>query len=233
MNAMIKKTEAAIAAYGERGPFEAYAESAAPRTILGRLLRFSKGDFLTGEDDEPVENGALFVAGVDHLLVGWILWQGAKPVEQIMMPVALGQAPPRRDDLGHHDQTQWERDSKGEPRDPWAYTAYLPLLAEAGSGLHTFTTSSRGGHGALGELSRAYARHRRKEPGLLPRIALNVDSYQHSKREYGRVKVPNFTVIGWQPSALFNDALREAGVEPIEPARPPTFAQEMDDEIPF
>jgi hypothetical protein len=38
----------ALATYAP-DPFEAYANAISPRTIVGTLLKFSKGDFLAGE----------------------------------------------------------------------------------------------------------------------------------------------------------------------------------------
>src|SRR5438128_173716 len=81
---------------------------------------------------------------------------------------------PKRSELGHTDQERWEVDSHGEKRDPWQFTNYLPLLAESGE-LFTFTTSSRGGIGAIGELCRRYSQHRKHHPDVLPMIALDVD----------------------------------------------------------
>jgi hypothetical protein len=67
-------------------------------------------------------------------------------------------------------------------------------------------------------------------------IALDVGSYQHQNREYGRIKYPLFTPMGWAPKTAFNDALAAAGFTPG--AEPPasqeeTQAEEMSDAIPF
>jgi hypothetical protein len=56
---------------------------------------------------------------------------------------------------------------------------------------------------------------------VLPIIALDVDSYQHKVKEYGRIKLPKFTPRGWAPKAKFEEALAAAGYaaesEPVEP----------------
>lgn len=232
MNDIIKRESTAVAAYGERDPFAAYADSIRPGYIVGRLLKFSKGDYLLGEDSEPVHEGTVVVAAVDQLLTGWIRWENAKPAEHRMVLVASGQYPPRRHELGDLDRANWEADSNGEPRDPWQFSAYLPLLSEAAD-LWTFSTSSRGGHGAIGELSRSYARHRRKAPNDLPRISLRSDSYQHPNREYGRIKTPLFELVGWEVKDRVVAALAEAGLAPAEPEPLPPIAKDLDDEVPF
>src|SRR5262249_771929 len=129
-------------------PFEAYADAVSPRNIVGSLLKFSKGDYLAGEDGVLVPAGTTFTANADELRVGWVRWCDGKPVEHIMQRVADGAVPPKREELGDQDQSTWELDSTGQPRDPWQLTNYLPLMNELGE-LFTFTTSSRGGLGAI------------------------------------------------------------------------------------
>ena len=132
----------AIATYAP-DPFEAYANAVAPRTIIGTLLRFSKGDYVAGEEGKEIPNGSTFTANVDELLAGWIKWSGGRPVEHMMVRVAEGHTLPKREALGDSDASHWEADSEGLPRDPWQFTNYLPLLDEQG-GIFTFATSSRG-----------------------------------------------------------------------------------------
>ena len=217
---------------GSATPSRSYADSIRPGYIVGKLLKFSKGDYLLGEDAGPVNQGTVVVAAIDQLLTGWIRWENAKPAEHRMVLVASGQYPPRRHELGDLDRANWEADSNGKARDPWQYSAYLPLLSEAGD-LWTFSTSSRGGHGAIGELCRGYARHRRKAPDELPRISLGSDSYPHPNREYGRIKTPLFELVGWEAKDRFVAALAEAGLTPAEPEPLPPIAKDLDDDIPF
>jgi len=225
----------ALANYGH-DPFEAYANAVAPRTIIGTLLRFSKGDYVAGEEGKEIPEGSTFTANVDELLAGWIKWSGGKPVEHIMVRVAEGRTLPKREVLGDADASRWEADGSGVPRDPWQFTNYLPLLGEQGE-IFTFATSSRGGLTAIGDLTRRYARHRRAgHCDVHPIIALDVGSYQHQNREYGRIKYPLFTPMGWAPKAAFNETLAAAGFTPE--AEPPasqeeTQAEEISDEIPF
>jgi hypothetical protein len=233
MNELIKREPTAVASYGERDPFDVYADSIRPGYIVGKLLKFSKGDYLLGEGAELVDQGTVVVAAIDQLLTGWIRWESAKPAEHRMVLVASGQEPPLRHELGYLDRANWEADNNGRPRDPWQYSAYLPLLSAAGD-LWTFSTSSRGGHGAIGKLSRAYAHHRRKKPDELPRISLRGDSYPHPDRQYGRIKVPLFELAGWEAKDRVVAALAETGLTPDE--LPPTAvdrSSDLDDDIPF
>src|SRR5580765_3143621 len=103
MNEIIKREPAAVALYGERDPFEIYADSIRPGYIVGKLLKFSKGDYLLGEGAELVAQGTVVVAAMNQLLTGWIRWESAMPTEHRMVLVASGQIPSRRDDLGYLD----------------------------------------------------------------------------------------------------------------------------------
>jgi hypothetical protein len=165
------ETKNELAPGGLSDPFAAYADAIAPQYIIGEMLRFSKGDYIVGQDD-TVPAGTTFTANLDELMAGWIKWVDNKPVEHIMVRVADGIPPKKRTELGDDDKTLWELDSQGKPRDPWQFTNYLPLMNEKGE-LFTFTTSSRGGLGAIADLSRRYARHRKRHPNVFPVIALN------------------------------------------------------------
>jgi len=225
----------ALTTVGDDDAFAAYANAVAPRNIIGTLLKFSKGDYLAGEEGAPVQAGTLFTANVGELLVGWVRWSASKPTDHLMLRVADNKPLPKRADLGDLDQTAWELDGAGTPRDPWQFTNYLPLLNETGE-LFTFVTSSRGGIGAIGELCHRYSRHHRRHPDVLPIVALEVDSYQHKVKDYGRIKFPKFTPMGWAPKSKFEEALIAAGftVSESEPAEPqPSTADELSDEVPF
>ena len=215
-------------------PFEAYANAVAPQNILGSLMKFSKGDYIAGETSEPIKIGITVTANLDEMLVGYIKWKEGKPVEQRMVRISDGAVPARREELGDDDPSKWEIDANnGQVKDPWQFTNYLPLMTEDGT-LYTFTTSSRGGLGAVGDLSRRYGRHRRKHDDVHPVIALDVDSYQHNNKAYGRIKVPVFTQVGWELKSRFNAALVTIGVAVCEVAPlEPDVKDEMSDEISF
>jgi len=236
MNTLMKKTTTSIAtAQDAKDPFEAFADVTAPQHIVGQLLRFNKGDFVVGEEaKKEIAPGSVFTANLDAMLTGWVRWEDGKPGPHAMQLVSENRPVPRREELGDTDQAQWELGSDGEPRDPWAFTVYLPLLG-GDDELYTFSTSSKGGHKAIGKLCRFYARSRKLKPECHPRVALQGDSYPH--HEYGRIKVPVFSPCGWEPKQKFNEALEAAGL--IAPAAPPLEAplppvrDDLNDEIPF
>lgn len=201
--------------------FQSYGDQVSQKSIVGKLLKFSKGDYLMGEDNEEVEEGTQLVANMDELMVGWIRWQDSKPTDQIMGRVAEGYQPQRRNELGDNDKAQWEIDEQGRERDPWQFSNYLIMKrpGESGDGaLFTFTTSSRGGLNAIGELCKTYGKEMRQRPDEFPIVALDVGSYQHSNKAYGRIKFPIFKVVGWAKKSEFDDLSSSEDEGANEPA---------------
>lgn len=200
-------------------PFADYAKTVSNQHILGKLLKFSKGDYIAGENSIPVPIGTRLVCNMDSLLIGWIRWQDSRPVEHLMGLVAKGHTMPNRNTLGDADHNAWELDENGHPRDPWQKANYLLMLAEDGSieddrpvadplrGIYTFTASSQGGLNAIGEVCKAYNLDmRRQRPDMYPVVELGTDSYLHRNRAFGRIKKPLLTVVDWAPKSLFPDA---------------------------
>jgi hypothetical protein len=189
--------------------FEQYGNSASQKSITGRLLKFSKGDYLAGEDEEEIDADTTLVAIMDQLNVGWIKWEDNKPVQQIMGPVAEGYQPPRRNTLGDDDKDLWEVDSNGKPRDPWQFSNYLIMKDPGKNGdpenLYTFATSSTGGRNAIGEVCKVFGKEMRRKPDEWPIIKLGVSSYNHSNKEYGRIKIPVLEVVGWEPKSVMEE----------------------------
>jgi hypothetical protein len=238
---IIKTTSTAVAIADDVDPFQAFADAVAPQYIVGKLLKFSKGLWLAGQNNEPVEQKQ-FLVGMHALLTGWVRWQDFKPVEHAMISIGSRQLPPRRDELGDNDPSTWESDDRGQKKDPWQPTSYLPMIAADNGEVFTFTASSKGALDALGKLSRAYAVHRRRAPGELPVITLGSRGYQHSHREYGYVNTPLFVVTGWAAASRFNETMALAGYDlPDSSERAvmeaastaPAAEDDMDDSISF
>lgn len=189
-------------------PFEQYGNQVSQRNIVGRLLKFNKGDWLAGEDNEEIPIGKKLTCNMNELLVGWIRWMDNKPDQQIMGKVAEAYQAPKRNTLGDVDEALWEVGQDGKARDPWQFSNYM-LMKEVGkkasdATLYTFATSSRGGLGMLGELCKVYGAEMRKRPDEWPIVELGKDSYDHPNKEFGRIKTPKMTVVGWEKKTFFD-----------------------------
>lgn len=202
--------------------FEQYGATASMNMITGTLIKFAKGDWLMGQEEEEVKADRQFVCVMDDLQIGWTKWVDNKPAAQHMGKLAEGFAPPRRNELGDDDESMWDVDTSGNPRDPWQFTNSLIMKTPGKSGadeadLFTFSTSSKGGINAIGDLCKAYVRMlREKGPGN-PIVTLSSSSYKHSNPEYGRIKKPMLNIVGWEPLKAAAPAI-EAPEETEEPA---------------
>jgi hypothetical protein len=193
---------------GNKNPFEQFADRTDSMSLLGTLLKFSKGDYLVGFDSEDCPVTEL-VAIVPGLTFGWVRWDDNSPAEHEMGLVADGFMPPAREDLSHTDPAQWDVDDNGKPCDPWRKTNYLPMITVDGDTVYTFATSSDGGRRyGVAPLNREYGNHIRTNPDELPVVGLERDSYLHSNRNYGRIKYPVFPVKRWVKADVYLAAVQ-------------------------
>jgi hypothetical protein len=184
-----------------------------------RLLKFVKGKYYTGDDEVPI--GREFVAHVPQLNHGRVKFRDNKVVDQRIGAVADGFVCPKREELGDTDQSTWEKDANGTPRDPWTLQYYLPLEDTDTGELLTFVTGSQGGNTAIGRLCSQFVRNAHNG---LPIVKLNAGSYRH--KSFGRVEVPDFPVIGWTGAA-------KSVVDGTAPPTASTWASDdMNDEFP-
>jgi hypothetical protein len=84
--------------------------------------------------------------------------------------------------------------------------------------VYTFTTSSKTGRGAVGEILKDYGHHIRQHPDEYPVVELQRRSYIHPK--FGEQRVPVLKRVGWVKAKPYADALAEymgaGGDEPTD-----------------
>jgi hypothetical protein len=161
-------------------------------------LRFTKfGEWRYGMDDDELPRGTRLVAHMLSLVVGWQKWVDSRPAEAVMGLIAEGYEPPPRASLGDNDKELWDSFDDGQPKDPWQFTNQLILSDPVDRELFTFSTSSRGGLTAIGELSKLFSNHMRIKPDEMPIVALKVGSYLHPIKSRGEIRFPIFEEVGW------------------------------------
>ena len=196
------------------------------------------------------------IARVDNSMFGPVLWLDKKPSDYQMVFVRDRIQPPRREMLGHLDESRWAYSGQ----DPWQMTFAIPFHDPNDGSAYTFTTSSAGGRDAVADLFEAFSADKDKHPGKLPLVKLGRDSYVNKRG--GVVAIPVFKVTKWvapppdlKPISLptssseptFGDRLIEH--EPTEHVGPklveskpqdrtaferkPFARDEIDDDIPF
>lgn len=201
-------------------PFAAYGAEAAN---AGAFLKFSKGEWLLGQNDDEITLGRKLVGAMSELSIGWIRWADKKPVERRMGLLGQAYRPEARDALGYTDQTDWERDKDDKPIDPWSFTNELPMADPETGEQMTLSLSSKGGIGAMGNLCKAYGKEYRQRDGMVPIVELGRDSYKHP--EYGKTYVPVLSIVGWMensgvPQPVSNDEDQDPGVNDATAEKP-------------
>lgn len=168
--------------------------------IVGRIMKFAKGKYLTGDDVIPL--GRRLVAHASEWAFGWNRWENGLLTDQRIGKACDGFEAADRTDLPDLDQSKWGKDPSGKPQDPWSQQSYLPLSDAETSEILTFVSASHGGRGAIGDLCAVAAQN---FPRGMPIIELDVKSYRH--RSFGRIETPNFQIVGWSggKAADFND----------------------------
>lgn len=216
-------TQIALPTVGD--PFQAYADSVAPQTIVGTLLKFSKGEFLAGKESTLVPLGTRFIANLDAVMAGWTKWVNDRPVDHALVRIADGLLPPKREQLGDTDEAQWQYNIRGEHRDPWQQVNYLPLI-DADGEIYTLSITSIAGLREVGSLCSAYAHHRKTiSVDEFPLIEVGVDSYQHRDRSIGRVKFPTLNIVGWEPKEKFTLVAEPTVSAPPDEDGPPPHTE--------
>jgi hypothetical protein len=103
--------------------YEAWGAQASQRNIVGQLLKFNKGRWVTGGANNElveVEPGTKLIVNMASLMVGWQKWQNDRPVDSHMGYVNENYQPPLRRTIGDNKEDGgWEPDEDGVLRDPW------------------------------------------------------------------------------------------------------------------
>jgi hypothetical protein len=188
----------------------------------GTPIKFSKeGKFVRTSDDEPLPEDARYVCVYDQTQAGMIRFfgKGEQP-ERHMGPIFQGFMPPKREELGDLDQSQWDVGLSGQPVDPWQHQMLLPLQDIETGELMIFNTSSVTGRRAVGALLTLCERMRVREPDQYPVVKLRIGGFNHRDERVGWVKTPAFDVVGRTPKG--ETATATAAI-----------ANDLDDAIPF
>jgi len=205
--------------------FDAFGDTTASSNIVGTLLKFNKGDWLLGRDQEEVEEGTKFVVLMDDMQVGWQKWMDSKPTEQRFQKITDPSFQHvSRKDLDAQDESEWEIGDDGKPRDPWSATSlvFLKNVGDYGeeATLYTLPANSKGLLKAVGELSKIYAAKVRQDPSVNPIVEVGSDSYMHPNKAYGRIKTPTLKVVDWEPKESEVTTKKvSAPVKKAEPAK--------------
>ena len=214
----ITKTETQVPApLGTLDPYSAYGAAVASQSAP--FLKFVKGVYQHGSDDEELPVGTKMIPNMAELRTGFIKWYDGQAVEERMVRIIDGEVP-TREECGELESANWPTDANGVKTDPWQNVSTLPMRDPETGQQFVFTTGSHGGRAAIGKLSFAYGRQRQQQDGKLPIIEMGASSYRH--KSYGEVHIPVFHIVGWKTEADLIAGKPEGDT-----------AEALDDEIPF
>jgi hypothetical protein len=193
-----------ISNVGGKNIYQQYGEAMSRSAIVGKILKLSKlGVYEAGQDKEEIAKGTQMIVDLTRLRTGWIKWEDSKPIDR-KMGIIGEYTPPMRGELGDHDKDMWEDPDK----DPWQFANEAVMYDPEAQELYTYSATSKGGINALGELMKTYgdyiALHFSDRPEVYPKVSLDVGSYMHSNRQFGKILYPKFNIIEYvkPPKAL-------------------------------
>jgi hypothetical protein len=226
--AKVTATVPATSAADTRTPQQRYLDEVAPTSIVGRLIKFSKdGAFTTSDDGAAIDDSTEFFALCGDVQIGWIKFSQEEgvPPERHMGLLYDGFQMPVRESLGDLNSAEWPEGLSGQPEDVWQHQQNLVLQQVATHELFTFSTTSKTGRRAVGNLLRHYDRLQRTSSGDVPIVRLRAGGFNHKDDRIGWVATPVFAVVGHAP--------RDDAAKP-EIAPPDTSAGgDVSDEIPW
>jgi hypothetical protein len=213
---------------------DALARSASSVT----MIKFNSGNWTIS--DVAVPGTARFVIYPDQVAHSWTHFADGKAVSEISAVVADDEdgdvelrivSGKGREDLGHDDQTKWDCDASGKPRDPWVYGFALPMTnAETGAAV-TFKIASVGGMAAIAGQVASFSRNRHLGH---PIVTLSAGSYKN-KKYGGYTSFPVFVEAGFDapPAAARGPNGGGHGARVIGESKVADRNADMDDDIPF
>jgi hypothetical protein len=158
--------------------------------LKGTIVRCNDGQWLRGKETTPI-NGTQWLALRTRDC--WARWKDSRPERYLFREA--GRMLPERDELGDLDHAAWEPGPSGEKRDPWQMTKFLYLANETTAELLTFSTSTFGGRGAIGDLADQIGLMRGAHPRAVPSVEL---ANRPVQTRYGRKTWPHLKVVGWR-----------------------------------
>jgi hypothetical protein len=184
----------------ERTSLDRFLDEHAPAgDVVGRPAKFDgkEGIHLTTDDGVPISEVRTWLFHGDQSIGGFIKFngEGEKPDTALGFLFDDTWVMPARHELGDLDESAWPiSDFSGKAEDPWKWTLKLVFEDQESHELITWSTMSKTGLRAAGNLVRHYRRLVKDFPNDLPVIRLGLGGYDDPK--FGHVKTPVFIVVG-------------------------------------
>jgi hypothetical protein len=192
MNNIIPNKPAAIMLPADDDPYAEIANEGGGQ--FGKILKYVKGEW--SHASSPIPLGTEFLVLINEAMRGDVRFEAGRPVEQRIGLIRERAKFARRADLGFTDETQWERDKKGKPIDPWSPQTFLPMIQIESGDLYCFIFRSAGAKQTFRDLCRSYSPYRKTS--TLPVVSLQTDKYNHP--DYSWIDIPILQLERWEDS---------------------------------
>ena len=168
------------------------------RAFAGEQLSFNgqDGEYRIGFGNAATTFDEIkLVVNVPYLAEAWQDWSGTAPQYPFIALPFAGQALPRRDTLGSHDQSTWQENKfkKGERVDPWKTVLVMVARTESGRLFHFMGSNVTAKNSILALIRDAVADGKRNH-GKLPVVKFTSEKI---KGEDGNFHVMKCEIIKW------------------------------------
>jgi hypothetical protein len=198
------------------------------RLIHGSLLKCTDGRWATSDDPDMTGRQLLALTTAKAIQ----RWRSQEPIETIVDDGAglpdigeLNEAIPR---------SEWEPGLDGQPRPPWQRQYVVYLLRASDASIFTFANGTIGARIAWERLvDRVSWMRALRGVNVFPLVTLDCKTM---KTQFGTKLRPEFAIADWRDLGGGGNPAIGGGVSaPMigKPAKTPTAAEELDDDIPF
>ena len=218
MTALTNRSNNAVKIPEGADPFGAGTEKYAQTTYM--KFKGASGQFLAGSEEDEIEHGSEFAAGVFDAEWIWTFWWEGKVIETVPAfiredPMSFENMPdflPAHEDIDMtlEDIIQAAKDDPANFRDGWSVQASFNLRPLDGTD-EEFTLRLGGSVSlrAFHALRRSYGRQYKLKAGLLPIVTLSADQYKSKIPGVGKRYAPVIKITGWASEEELMGAMGE------------------------
>jgi hypothetical protein len=204
---------------------DGFSAAANGRVIQGTLLKCTDGHWDSKTDANLPEK--LLAIGVVDILQRW---ENKKPVDTII--AEPGKNLPNIDELNSEvPEAEWELGPDGAKKPPWQFQHVVYLVDADTAAKYTFASGTIGAKIAVNNLRDQVSTMRMLRGNVTPIVSLG-DAPMPTK--FGMKVRPSFDIVGWaQLGSAIEPAKQLEHIGGIEPVKPPTLSEELNDKLPY
>lgn len=207
MNALVDRSAATAVMDTVAGdPFAMGAENAGQVTYV--KFKGASGEYLAGQDEEPIDHGTQFVADIFNAKWIWTFWWDGKPLETVDAllredPLLYKNEPDFLPDDDDIDMTleeirKMQKEDPANFRDGWQVQASFNMVPlDNPDEEYAMRLGGMVSLNAFDALRKAYSRRYKLEAGKSPAIELTTNKYKSKIKGVGTRHAPVMKIVDW------------------------------------